>query len=60
MNCQIEFANDNVGMPCGKPAVAKCVDCGSAICSDCSTECCGDRSRGRIARRRERLMDQMK
>ena len=42
MNCQIEFANDNVGMPCGKPAVAKCADCGTAICSDCSTECCGD------------------
>ena len=60
MNCQIEFANDDVGMPCGKPAVAKCADCGSAICSDCSTECCGDRSRGRIARRRERLMDHMK
>jgi len=35
MNCQIEFANDDVGMPCGKPAVAKCSDCGSAICSDC-------------------------
>jgi len=35
MNCQIEFANDDVGMPCGKPAVAKCADCGAAICSDC-------------------------
>ena len=22
MNCQIEFANDDVGMPCGKTAVA--------------------------------------
>ncbi len=32
MNCQIEFANDDVGMPCGKTAVAKCSDCGSAIC----------------------------
>ena len=32
MNCQIEFANDDVDMPCGKPAVAKCADCGSAIC----------------------------
>jgi hypothetical protein len=40
--CQIEFANDDVGMPCGKPAVAKCSDCGSAICSDCQMECCGD------------------
>jgi hypothetical protein len=41
MNCQIEFANDDVGMPCGKPAVAKCADCGVSICDDCSTECCG-------------------
>jgi hypothetical protein len=24
MNCQIEFANDDVGMPCGKTAVTKC------------------------------------
>jgi hypothetical protein len=42
MNCQIEFANDDVGTPCGKPAVAKCSDCGTAICSDCCVECCGD------------------
>jgi hypothetical protein len=44
MNCQIEYVSsdsDN-GMPCGKPAVAKCGDCGSSICSDCCTECCGD------------------
>ena len=41
MNCQIEFANEDVGMPCGKPAVAKCSDCGSAICDDCRVECCG-------------------
>jgi hypothetical protein len=39
--CQIEFANDDVGMPCGKPAVAKCSDCGSAICDDCCVQCCG-------------------
>ena len=31
MNCQIEFANDDVGMPCGKTAVAKCSDCGCAL-----------------------------
>jgi hypothetical protein len=31
MNCQIEFANDDVGMPYGKTAVAKCSDCGTAI-----------------------------
>jgi hypothetical protein len=35
MNCQIEFANDDVGMPCGKTAVAKCADCGTAISADC-------------------------
>ncbi len=44
MNCQIEFANDDVGMPCGKPAVVKCGDCGAAICSDC----CVDSTRHRI------------
>jgi hypothetical protein len=27
---------------CGKTAVVKCADCGSAICSDCCTECWGD------------------
>jgi hypothetical protein len=43
MNCQIEyvFSDSDVGMPCGKPAVAKCSDCGTAICFDCQTECCG-------------------
>jgi hypothetical protein len=40
-SCQIEFANDDVGTPCGKTAVARCSDCGTAICSDCCTECCG-------------------
>ncbi len=42
--CQIEYvsSDSDVGMPCGKPAVAKCADCGSAICSDCCVECCGD------------------
>jgi hypothetical protein len=29
MNCQIEFANDDVGMPCNNPAVAECADCGA-------------------------------
>jgi hypothetical protein len=28
MNCQIEFANDDVGMPCNNPAVAE-ADCGA-------------------------------
>ncbi len=42
--CQIEYvsSDSDVGMPCGKPAVAKCADCGVSICSDCHTECCGD------------------
>jgi hypothetical protein len=44
MNCQIEYvsSDSDVGMPCGKPAVGRCTDCGSAICSDCQLECCGD------------------
>ena len=34
--CQIEFANDDVGMPCGKSAVAKCSDCGrDSFCELC-------------------------
>ena len=42
--CQIEYvsSDSDAGMPCGKIAVAKCADCGSAICSDCCVECCGD------------------
>src|SRR5216684_5570236 len=35
-------SDSDIGMPCGKAAVAKCADCGSAICSDCCVECCGD------------------
>jgi len=40
---QIEYvsSDSDVGMPCGKAAVAKCADCGMSICSDCSQECCG-------------------
>src|SRR5437764_523980 len=44
MHCEIEYVtsgSDN-GTLCGKPAVAKCADCGSAICSDCRMECCSD------------------
>lgn len=42
--CQIEYASSDrtVGMPCGKPAVAECTDCGASICSNCRVECCGD------------------
>lgn len=41
--CQIEYVSSgsDVGMPCGKPAIAECSDCGAAICSDCRTWCCG-------------------
>jgi len=41
--CQIEYvsSDSDVGMPCGKHAVANCSDCGTAICSDCQMECCG-------------------
>jgi hypothetical protein len=44
MNCQIEYvsSDSDVGMPCGKPAVTKCADCGASICSDCQLACCGD------------------
>ena len=42
--CQIEHvdSDSDTGMPCAKPAVARCADCGAAICSDCQLECCGD------------------
>jgi hypothetical protein len=42
--CQIEYvsSDSDVGMVCGKPAVARCSDCGMAICSDSLMECCGD------------------
>jgi hypothetical protein len=42
--CQIEYVSsdsDN-GIPCGKPAVVRCADCGASICADCQLECCGD------------------
>src|SRR6266849_8122801 len=43
-DCQIEYvsSDSDQGIPCGKPAVAKCADCGASICSDCQLECCGD------------------
>jgi hypothetical protein len=44
MTCQIEYvsSDSDIGMPCCKPAVTKCADCGVAICSDCQLACCGD------------------
>jgi hypothetical protein len=43
-NCEIEYvaACPDQSLPCGKQAVSRCVDCGSAICPDCRYECCGD------------------
>jgi hypothetical protein len=37
MICQIEYVSSgsDTGMPCSKPAVAQCADCGSAIFSEC-------------------------
>jgi hypothetical protein len=43
-HCQVEYGQSERTdtFPCGKPAVAKCADCGISICSDCREECCGD------------------
>ena|ERR1700730_6398644 len=43
-HCQVEYGQSERTdtFPCGKPAVAKCDDCGISICSDCREECCGD------------------
>jgi hypothetical protein len=44
-NCEIEYAASYSGdqsLLCGKRAIARCADCGSAICSECRFECCGD------------------
>jgi hypothetical protein len=43
-DCQIECVTDGsyISIPCGKPAVAHCANCGAAICSDCGTGCCGE------------------
>jgi hypothetical protein len=43
-NCEIEYAAvwSEQGLPCGKRAVTRCADCGTAVCSDCLMECCGE------------------
>jgi hypothetical protein len=50
--CQIEYvsSDSDTGMPSGKPAVAKCSDCGTTICADCCVECCGDSYCGQCLR----------
>ncbi len=42
--CQIEYGSSDRAdrMPCGKPAVDECADCGASICSDCRSWCCGE------------------
>jgi hypothetical protein len=41
-SCQIEYVASwsDQGLPCGKPAVGTCSDCGTAICADCQEICC--------------------
>jgi hypothetical protein len=43
MNCESVFvdSDSDVGIPCGRTAIATCSDCGTAICEDCCVECCG-------------------
>jgi hypothetical protein len=42
--CQIEYVSggSNVSIPCERPSVGNCADCGAAICSDCRTWCCSE------------------
>jgi hypothetical protein len=42
--CQVEYSSSGEagGMPCRKPAVAQCADCGASICANCRVACCGD------------------
>jgi hypothetical protein len=42
--CQVEYAQSGRAetVPCDKPAMGVCADCGTTICSDCRMECCGD------------------
>jgi hypothetical protein len=43
-NCQLEYGENGRAetVPCNKPAMAVCADCGTMICFDCRVECCGD------------------
>jgi hypothetical protein len=42
--CQLEYAQSGRAdtVPCEKPAVGVCADCGTLICSNCCSSCCGD------------------
>jgi hypothetical protein len=42
--CQLEYAQSGRAetVPCDKPAMGVCADCGTTICSDCRVECCRD------------------
>jgi hypothetical protein len=43
-NCQLEYVQSGRAdtVPCDKPAMCVCADCGTTICSDYGMECCGD------------------
>jgi len=34
-------SDSDIGVLCGRAAIATCSDCGTAICDDCCVECCG-------------------
>jgi hypothetical protein len=42
--CQLEYGQSGRAetVPCDKPAMGVCADCGITICSDCRMECCGE------------------
>ena len=43
MNCESVYvdSDSDIGVLCGRTAIANCSDCGTAICEDCCVECCG-------------------
>jgi hypothetical protein len=43
-SCGIEYTSGggNPSVPCGRPAVGTCGDCGAPICGRCWVQCCGE------------------
>jgi len=43
MNCESVYvdSDSDIGVLCGRTAIANCSDCGTAICEDCCVQCCG-------------------